>query len=743
MVCPSFSQTVSGIITDSNGSAVTNAAVTIRSGEKTLARTVSNARGEFSLPVSTSSAIFVRVSAAGFALFEKSLDELPRPISIVLRPRQLREDVTVAIAGTETRLGETPASIVALDRRAIETTGAQGIDDALRQVAGFTLFRRSSSRTSNPTTQGANLRGIGGSGAARTAVQFDGVSLNDAFGGWTYWSRVPMIAVDQVEVLRGGASSLYGSSALSGAINIRGSNERAALRIETSGGAQNTFSGSVYSAFAVRKWAFALTSESFRTAGYIPIAPGERGAIDTRVNSRHNTWLLTFEHRFNEAFRVFVRGNLFTERRDNGTRLTNNHTYFRQAVLGADYSSTNAGTFQFRTSIEAQIYDQTFTSVGAGRNTEDLTRIQRVPSRSASLNAYWSRPFSFHTLLASVEVRDVRGFSDEIAVANGPATAVFSAGGRELKFGLLAQDSWLVSKKLILNFGLRLDRWRNSDASSRTQSLTGGQSTVTLFPDRDLQRLSGRVSTLYQLGKGISLFAAYNSSFRSPSLNELYRAFRVGNALTLANENLKAETADTFETGASFTGIKRRLSIRGNFYLTEVSDPVVSVTLSTTPSPITRQRQNVGRSRSRGFEFDAEFVPVPRLRLSASYLLVESRISSFPTNLGLVGKWLPQIPHQQFTFQAAYMPNSKITLSLQGRVSGGQFDDDLNTFRLRPFFSADAFASYRFPCRFEIFAAGENLTDSRFDIGLTPNRTIAAPRSVRVGIRFDLKRCRK
>jgi outer membrane receptor protein involved in Fe transport len=328
-------------------------------------------------------------------------------------------------------------------------------------------------------------------------------------------------------------------------------------------------------------------------------------------------------------------------------------------------------------------------------------------------------------------------------VSNGHATSLSSAGGRELKMGLLAQDSWLISKKLILNFGMRMDRWQNLDAQLTTNSLTAGSSSVTLFPDRKLQRLSGRVSALYQITNGVSLFAAYNSSFRSPSLNELYRAFRVGNALTLANENLKAETADTFETGVGFTGFDRLLSVRGNFFLTEVSDPVVSVTLSTTPSLITRQRQNVGGSRSRGFEADAEFVPGSRMRLSASYLLVDSRISDFPANPILIGKRLPQIPRQQLTFQASYRPVSQITLSLQGRISGGQFDDDLNSLRLRPFFSADAFAAYRFPCRFEIFAAGENLNGSRYDIGLTPNRTIAAPRSVRFGMRFDLKRCRK
>ena len=154
----------------------------------------------------------------------------------------------------------------------------------------------------------------------------------------------------------------------------------------------------------------------------------------------------------------------------------------------------------------------------------------------------------------------------------------------------------------------------------------------------------------------------------------------------------------------------------------------MSLTLTTTPTLITRPRQNVGKTRTRGIELDAEFLPISRMRLSASYLFAESRIAEFPGNEILIVKLLPQIPRHQFTFQTLYRPATRISLSLQGRGSGGQFDDDLNYLRLRPFFTLDAFASYRFPKKFEIFAAAENLLNSRYDIGLTPNQTIAAPR---------------
>ena len=94
------------------------------------------------------------------------------------------------------------------------------LDDVLKVVPGFSLFRRTSSRSANPTTQGAGLRGLSASGASRALVLADGEVLNDPFGGWVYWDRVPATAIDRVEVVRGGASDLYGADALVGVVQV-------------------------------------------------------------------------------------------------------------------------------------------------------------------------------------------------------------------------------------------------------------------------------------------------------------------------------------------------------------------------------------------------------------------------------------------------------------------------------------------------------------------------------------------
>ncbi|HLE83008.1 MAG TPA: Plug domain-containing protein, partial [Thermoanaerobaculia bacterium] len=159
------------------------------------------------------------------------------------------DEIVVTASGTEEPLGETAAAVTVLDAEELAASPAATLDEALRQVPGFTLFRRSGSRTSNPTTHGASLRGIGGSGAGRVLVLADGVPIDDPFGGWVPWGLVPTAALKRVEVLSGGASDLYGSSALAGVVQLLRREPAAGERVaDLSAGGQGTVATSAWAA---------------------------------------------------------------------------------------------------------------------------------------------------------------------------------------------------------------------------------------------------------------------------------------------------------------------------------------------------------------------------------------------------------------------------------------------------------------------------------------------------------------
>ena len=313
---------------------------------------MTDGEGNFSLSGRITAQSRLTVSAKGFAPFERKLaNDGVRDFTIVLQPSQVTADVTVSVTRTETRLSETPASIVVLSRSELDSTAAQTIDDSLRQIAGFTLVSPQFEQDGKSRQRTARTYAVFPAAVLRApAVVFDGLSLNDAFGGWTYWSRVPQVAVEQAEVLRGGASSFYGTSGLSGAVNlspVRTDDNASVLRFQASAGSQKTLDGGVFAAYAYKGWVFDLAAETFRTNGYIPTAEYERGLVDTNANSKHNNAIGGIQRRFRSG-RVFARGNIFSEDRENGTSLTNNATYFRQASAGGDIVREAFGRFEAR-----------------------------------------------------------------------------------------------------------------------------------------------------------------------------------------------------------------------------------------------------------------------------------------------------------------------------------------------------------------------------------------------------------
>ena len=142
------------------------------------------------------------------------------------------------------------------------TSAAGAMDDLLRYTPGFSLFRRSSSRTANPTTQGVTLRGVSGSGASRTLVLTDGVPLNDPFGSWVYWNQVPQAAIDRVEVLRGTTGDLYGADALGGVVQLLTFTPGAPrVRAFLDGGSHDTVRGSLYGGGSRGGWSLFASGE--------------------------------------------------------------------------------------------------------------------------------------------------------------------------------------------------------------------------------------------------------------------------------------------------------------------------------------------------------------------------------------------------------------------------------------------------------------------------------------------------
>jgi outer membrane receptor protein involved in Fe transport len=539
--------------------------------------------------------------------------------------------------------------------------------------------------------------------------------------------------------LRGASSSLYGSGALGGVVQFvpRGANDTQ-LRFETSYGTQRTPDASVYVSTLRNRWGLSAAAQTFSTGGYILVDPRERGRMDTPAASRNAYGELYVRRNFANGLFIFARPSYFGESRRNGTPQQFNRTHIRQLAAGVSWSTTRANFFDLRAHASTQVFDQSFTAVAADRASETLTRLQRVPAQGSGLSFQWSRSAGArHALVAGLEISEARGASDELVYVAGRPSSLVGAGGRARTFGFYARDAIRVTDRFVITPGARFDRWRNYRAQQTTRTLSGSASTVS-FDERDETAFSPQLAVVFKVSDSLSLNATFARAFRAPTLNELYRSFRVGNVVTLADENLRAERLTSGEGGLIFTSSRRGLTARAGVFWADVTRPVANVTLSVTPSLITRQRRNLGRTRTRGFEAEFEKRITHGWTISAGYLFADARVASFPVDAALEGRRLPQVARHQLNFQLRHVGHGPLSFGLQGRAAGVQFDDDQNLFKLGGYFTLDAFVSRRLARGVEAFAAAENLTGQRYEVGRTPILTLGPPAFVRIGVRLRL-----
>jgi outer membrane receptor protein involved in Fe transport len=289
-------------------------------------------------------------------------------------------------------------------------------------------------------------------------------------------------------------------------------------------------------------------------------------------------------------------------------------------------------------------------------------------------------------------------------------------------------------RRLRLSAGLRFDWWANTEGFNQTTPFATLTTDLSPLNSHYETAWSPRIGAVYDLTAQWQLTASAYSGFRAPTLNELYRSFRLGNVFTRANEQLQAEHLHGGEAGMRY--LNRSVLLSTAYFQENVDDPVANVTLSTTAALITRQRENLGSLRARGVDSDALFL-FPRMQLRAGYEYVHSLVSSFSQSPSLVGRFVPQVPSHAFTFSSTYSGFKTWALIALFRASSRQFDDDLNQFELAPYSVLDFSVSKQIGS-FMWFANAGNILDTKVQTAATPILNYGSPRVISGGVRFSL-----
>lgn len=571
------------------------------------------------------------------------------------------------------------------------------LDDRLRLVPGFSLFRRTSSLVANPTTQGVSLRGIGSTGASRTLVLWDGVPMNSPFGGWVYWDRIPPDEVEQVEISRGATTAVFGDKAMGGAIGLMSPLPQRSMTAGVEGGnlGQMAARGAVQWPLS-SGWTGTARVRLFRMDGYYVVPAESRGPVDTEANSRFASGQARADYTGTRD-RLYVRLDVLAEERNNGTQLQRNSTGAGTVAMQYQREAGGSRAFAITGFHAREEYRASFSSISAGRQAERLTSLQSVPSEATGFSGVLRGGGARGSWIAGGDFQRVEGYSNETLFPAGSR----ASGGTQTQGGFFAQGDAGV-KRARLYGGLRGHQTGNAMFWSPSGGLSAG-----------FEHIRFRAS-------------AYRA-FRAPTLNELFRDFRAGNAVTLANPALEAETLSAVEAGADARWGRRTFWFTA--FRNSLDALITNVTLSSTPALITRQRRNAGAALNRGMEAGWR-EQWGNWTIDAAWLLADSRFSA--------GERVPQVPRNQGSATLAW--SRRGTLLAGGlRASSLQFEDDRNQFVLPGFAVWHVTGRQHLGGMIACDFAVENAFNRAVLAGYSPTPLLASPRLMRFGLTWAMR----
>jgi outer membrane cobalamin receptor len=721
-------------IIDTQGSSIADAKIysppgTLTVGFRTYGSLITTSNTEGKIKFSCFAPCDVVVEAPGFAARELAVQSG----AVITLKRDAREE-TVTVTAYRAPLGqlESPASTRTLTGQDLHEAAAITLDGQLRLIPGSETFRRSSSLVANPSSQGISLRGLGSTSASRTLVTEDDIPLNDAFAGWIHWEELPELSIHSVEVVRGGASDLYGSSAIGGVINVlqeRPSGNVAELKSDY--GSEDTYDTSLYLAGRHGPWGALATGGVLGTDGFVLTAPNQRGLIDIPSNVHAQNGLVLLDHQQSDL-RLFLRASALNEARNNGTPVQLNGTRLWRFSTGSDWKPTghgflNGSTLTFRAYGSAQHFRQTFSTIATNRNSEILNRFAKTPDDEMGLVLHWSKPLTpALLLLAGADTRDVRAGDFESVIRSGKQSQI-DLNDRQRQTGAYAELLWSRDAWTVSGSG-RIDWFNNFDGQQWLPA-------ASALPQISQQVFDPRLGIARKLGQHFAITGSGFHAFRAPTANELYRSTQVGSLLTLPNSDLLSERATGWETGIATE--QRWGTIRASYFWTQVNRPITALTINATSNPIQLMRENLGQIESRGISADFELRPASWMTLQGGYQYTNADVTK-GTGDAPAGNWIPQVAHNTASAQLRGYRPSIGTLSIQARMGGHQFDDDANTYLLHSYFKLDAYASHDFGKRIELFTSGENLLNRQIEVGRTPTLTLGTPRAARIGFLFKL-----
>lgn len=615
-------------------------------------------------------------------------------------------ETVVVTAGPPDPLGDDAFSAVKVTREQLRAQPQ--LDAALKQVPGLSLFRRNSSLSANPTTQGVSLRSIAPSGAGRALVTLDGVPQNDPFGNWVIWSSLPAEDLGSAEIVRGAGAGPYGAGALTGVIALDEAHGDGLVAGDAEGGSSGQARVAASGGVDIDRFEIFASASASSSNGWIPVDQDQRGPADDALTLDARNASLRIQTYVDADTLISARVGAYHEDRNSGLVNAESSADGTTASLTVVHPES-PGDLGWRAQVWLRDAGLTNTSVSIGADRASTTETNdqyAVPATGWGGNAALRGEWSWLNWEVGIDARLAEGESREL-FSSGLSMRRIS-GGRSAVEGLYVEtaarsDGWLFT------LGARVDGWETANGHLTESVVATDNVTKQLtYPSRSGTLPTARLGVRREIGNGLYLRGAAYEGFRAPSLNELYRPFRVGQITTLANPALTPENLYGTELGIGGEHGAFTWDLTG--FWNQLHNPIANVTTGVN----LQTRENAFDINAPGVEAEGRYTIGDDISLTAAFDTVAAHTKVISTTTGLLINTRPaQAPRWTATGGVEFRPLPQLALFADFRHESERFADDQNTLPLAPATTVDARVSWALTHALSLYVYGTNLFNAR------------------------------
>lgn len=597
------------------------------------------------------------------------------------------KEMVVTATKTAKIVSEAPATVTVVTAKEIENKSARRIDEALAGAPGVFIRGLDGERPSNWQNQ-ITLRGI--PGYYRTGVLVDGVSINNAFSGGVNMSAVPIDDIQQIEVVPGPFSSLYGGAGMAGVVNIiTKTPEKREVSLKGEGGSHNFKSiGLGYRDKLSDTLGFSLSYGRKESDGYISdyVTKSTSAGAGTVVTGWEKTTTSTGATTYivgdkgkiaweqdnygaklylkpSPVSRLTLESSYLTHRTKDGqgntyltaagvpftngtaeidgARSTIRATDFLKTTDGEDmtryvatYETPLANNFKLRANLSYQDNQYWYTTITSNAtDTSGPGTIADIPNSKIDGDVQVSFPVGNKQYL-------VVGASANSSTLNKKVYSLASwrdsdntgavgdwADGYSQTMAVYAQDEIAISDKLTVYGGARYDRW----STDGTINING---TLNNYDTRTSSAINPKASAVYKLDQGTIVKGAIGKAFRAPNLSDMYSTWG-SSTIYWSNPDLEPEKVITAEISAEHE-FKTGTLLRATYYRSNISDLIYSTT-----SGADRYKFNAGTAETEGIDLEVRQKLLGGLTAFINATFVDTTITENSVRPESVGKQIP------------------------------------------------------------------------------------------------------